>query len=199
MLAKPEQWLSKELIRYERPKSITTSGPDGKEKWSVSKEKEDAEWKLAGPGALDLQKAYDASSALYALQITDAAPGVSDADSGLDKPTTVRADTFEGWSYELKIGKAGPDNRYYARSSVTGTVPEARKPAGDEKPEDKEKADKAFAEQKELLAAKLAREQALAGRTVLIPKTAAGPLLRDRQAMLKVDTAKDKDVKKKKK
>jgi len=187
VLAKPEQWLAKELMRYERPKTITTYGPDGKEKWSVSKAKEDAEWKLAGSGTLDLQKAYDASSALYALQIADATPGVSDADAGLDKPTTVRADTFEGWTYELKIGKAGPGNRYYARSSVTGTVPEARKAPADEKPEDKEKADKAFAEQKELLTAKLAREQALAGRTVLIAKTAADPLLRDRQAMLKVD------------
>ena len=59
-------------------------------------------------------------------------------------------------------------------------VPEARKALGDEKAEDKEKADKAFAEQKELLAAKLAREQALAGRTVLVAKTAVDPLLRDR-------------------
>ena len=113
---------------------------------------------LAGPGPLDLQKAYDASSALYSLQVADAAPGVTDADAGLDKPTTVRAETFEGWTYELKIGKPAPDNRYYSRSSVTGVVPEARKALGDEKAEDKEKADKVFAEQKELLAAKLARE-----------------------------------------
>ena len=200
VVAKPEQWLSKELLRFERPKSITTFGPDGKEKWAVSKDKEDAEWKLAGPGPLDLQKAYDASSALYSLQVADAAPGVSDADAGLDKPTTVRADTFEGWIYELQIGKPAPDNRYYVRSKVTGVVPEARKAPGDEKAGDKEKADKAFAEQKEMLAAKLAREQGLAGRTVLVAKTAVDPLLRDRKALLKVDKPKDaktKDTKRK--
>lgn len=200
VVAKPEQWLSKELMRFERPKSITTFGPDGKEKWVVSKDKEDAEWKLAGPGPLDLQKAYDASSALYSLQVADAAPGVSDADAGLDKPTTVRADTFEGWTYELQIGKPAPDNRYYVRSKVTGVVPEARKAPGDEKAEDKEKADKAFAEQKEVLAAKLVREQALAGRTVLVAKTAVDPLLRDRKALLKVEKPKDakaKDAKRK--
>ena len=198
VVAKPEQWLAKELMRYERPKSIATSGPDGKQRWVVSKDKEDAEWKLAGPGPLDLQKAYDASSALYALQVADAAPGVSDADAGLHKPTTVRAETFDGWTYELQIGKPAPDNRYYARAKVTGAVPEARKAPGDEKAEDKEKADKAFAERKEALAAKLAHEQALAGRTVLITKTAADPLLRDRTAMLKVDKPKDakKDAKK---
>jgi Domain of unknown function (DUF4340) len=191
VLAKPEQWLAKELMRFERPKSITTFGPDGKENWSVAKDKEDAEWKLAGPGPLDLQKAYDASSALYALQIADAAPGVSDADAGLDNPTTVRAATFEGWTYELKIGKPAPDNRYYVRSSVTGAVPEARKAPGDEKAEDKEKADKAFADQKEALTAKLAREQAVAGRTVLVAKTAVDPLLRDRRELIKVDKPKD--------
>jgi hypothetical protein len=198
VVAKPEQWLAKELMRYERPKSIATFGPDGKQRWVVAKDKEDAEWKLAGPGPLDLQKAYDASSALYALQVADAAPGVNDADAGLDKPTTVRAETFEGWTYELQIGKPAPENRYYARAKVTGVVPEARKAPGDEKAEDKEKADKAFAEQKELLAAKLAREQGVAGRTVLITKTAADPLLRDRTAMLKVDKPKDakKDAKK---
>jgi len=191
VLAKPEEWLAKELLRYERPKSIATFAPDGKEKWSVAKDKEDAEWKLAGPGALDLQKAYDASSALYALQIVDAAPGVSDADAGLDRPTTVRATTFEGWTYELKIGKPAPDNRYYARSGVAGTVPAARTAPAGEKAEDKEKADKAFAEQKEALAAKLAREQAVAGRTVLISKTAAEPLLRDRKDLIKADKPKD--------
>jgi len=196
VVAKPEQWLSKELIRFERPKSITTFGPDGEEKWAVSKDKEDAEWKLAGPGPLDLQKAYDASSALYSLQVADAAPGLSDADAGLDKPTTVQADTFEGWTYELQIGKPAADNRYYVRSKVTGVVPEARKAPGDEKPEDKEKADKAFAEQKELLTAKLTREQALAGRTVLVAKTAVDPLLRDRKALLKVEKPQAKDAKK---
>jgi hypothetical protein len=191
VLAKAEQWLAKELVRYERPKSITTFGPDGKEKWSVAKDKEDAEWTLAGTGPLDLQKAYDASSALYALQIADAAPSVSDADAGLDRPTTVQATTFEGWTYELKIGKPAPDNRYYARSSVTGTVPEARKASGDEKAEDKEKADKAFAERKDALTAKLAQEQLVAGRTVLITKVAAEPLLRDRKDLIKVDKPKD--------
>jgi hypothetical protein len=195
VLAKPEQWLAKELVRYERPKSITTFGPDGKERWSVAKDKEDAEWKLAGTGPLDLQKAYDASSALYALQIADAAPGVSDADAGLDKPTTVQATTFEGWNYELKIGKPAPDNRYYARSSVTGTVPEARKAPEDEKAEDKEKADKAFAERKDALAAKLAHEQSVGGRTVLITKVAADPLLRDRNDLIKVDKPKDAKAK----
>ncbi len=49
---------------------------------------------------------------------------MSDADAGLDKPVTVRAQTFDGWAYELRIGKAAPEDRYYVKASVTGAVPE---------------------------------------------------------------------------
>jgi hypothetical protein len=200
VLAKPERWLVKELFRVERPKSIVALGPDGKEDWTLTKETEEGFWKLVGPGTLDLQKGTDAGSALYALPIADAAPGVSDADAGLDKPRTIRAQTYDGWTYELKIGKSAPENRYYLRSSVAGTVPQARTPPADEKAEDKEKAEKAFAERREALEAKLAREQSVAGRTVLATKTSVDALLRDRKGLLKVDAPKDakaKDAKKK--
>jgi hypothetical protein len=190
--AKPEGWLTKELMRLERPKSLTAAGPDGRERWAVNKDAEGNDWKLVGPGKLDPGKAQDAASALYGLRIADAAAGVSDADAGLDRPTVVRATTFEGWSYEVRIGKPAPKDRYYVKTRVTGTVPETRTPAADEKAEDKEKNDKAFAERKELLATKLAREKAVAGQTVLVDKSAVEPLLRDRAALL----AKPKGAKK---
>jgi len=191
--AKPQEWLAKELVRLERPKSLTAIGPDGKEKWSVFKETEAGDWKLAGStGRLDGRRAQDASSALYGLRIADAAAGVSDAEAGLDKPTLVRATTFEGWTYEVRIGKPAPQDRYYVKTSVTGAVPQERTPPADEKPEDKEKNEKAFAERKDVLAAKLARERAVAGQTVLVEKSSLEPLLRDRAALL----AKPKGAKK---
>jgi hypothetical protein len=188
--AKPHEWLAKELLRLERPKSLAAVGPDGKEKWSVSKASEAGDWKLAAAGKFDTRKAQDAASALYGLRIADAAAGVSDADAGLDKATLIRAATFEGWTYEVRIGKPAPGARHYVKTSVTGTVPEARTPAADEKPEDKEKNDKAFAERKELLAAKLAREKAVAGQTVLVESSSVEPLLRDRAALLAVEKPK---------
>jgi len=188
--AKPEDWLARELMRLERPKSLTATGPDGKEKWSVYKETDAGDWKLAGPGKLDAGKAQDAASALYALRVADAAAGTGDAEAGLDKPTTIRAATFEGWTYVVRIGKEAPGNRYYVKTSVTGAVPESRAPAADEKVEDKEKNDKAFTERKELAAAKLAREQAVADRVVLVAKSSVEPLLRDRAALLAVDKPK---------
>jgi len=184
--AKPQEWLAKELLRLERPKSLAVVGPDGRDRWSVSKDSEAGDWKLAGAGKFSTGRAQDAASALYGLRIADAAAGVSDSDAGLDKPTLVRATTFEGWGYEVRIGKPALGGRHYVKTSVTGTVPETRTPAADEKPEDKEKNDKAFAERKELLAAKLAREKAVAGHTVLVESSSLAPLLRDRAALLAV-------------
>jgi len=185
--AKPQDWLAKELLRLERPKSLIVAGPDGRERWSVSKDGEASDWKLAGAGKFNAGRAQDAASALYGLRIADAAAGVSDADAGLDKPTLVRATTFEGWTYEVRIGKPAPGGRRYVKTGITGAAPETRTPAADEKPEDKEKNEKAFTDRKELLAAKLAREKAVAGQTVLVESASLEPLLRDRAALLAVE------------
>jgi hypothetical protein len=196
--AKPQQWLSRDYLRVERLKSLTVLGPDGKERWSVARPDEASGWTWSAPGKLDGGKAQDGASALYSMQIADAATGVSDADAGLDNPTTVRAQTFEGWTYELRIGKVAPEDRYYAKASVSGIVPEKREARGDEKAEDKDKGDKAFAERQAAMKAKLAREQALGAFTVLLPKSTVEPLLRERSALVAVEKKDEKKVERKK-
>lgn len=186
VVAKPQQWLARDYLKIERIRALTVLGPDGKERWSVMRPDEAGGWKWSAPGKLDGGKAQDAASALYAMRIDDAAAGASDADAGLDRPVTVRAQTFDGWTYELRIGKRAPEDRYYARASVTGSVPEPRSPRPDEKAEDKEKEDKAFAEHQAALKAKLERERALGAYTVLLPKATVEPLLRERGALLAV-------------
>jgi hypothetical protein len=191
--AKPQQWLARDYLKVERIKSLAVLDPDGKERWSVMRPDEAAGWSWSTPGKLDGGKAQDGASALSAMQIADAAAGVSDADAGLDKPVTVRAQTFDGWSYDLRIGKAAPEDRYYAKAAVSGTVPEKRTPRADEKAEDKEKEEKAFAERQAAMKAKLEREQALGAFTVLLPKSTVDPLLRERSALV---VAEKKDAKK---
>ncbi len=192
--SKAPQWLARELARVERIQSVTAIGADGKERWSVSKDTEAGDWRLAGTGKLDPGKAQDAASALYGLQLADAAVDVSDAEAGLDQPTKIRAQTFDGWAYELEIGKPASADRYYAKSAVIGNLPDARPSAPDEKAADKERADQAFAERKAALGATLERERAVAGRTVLVARAAVEPLLRDRGALLAIDKPKEKDT-----
>jgi hypothetical protein len=192
--AKPQQWLARDYLKVERLKSLTVLGPDGRERWSVERPDEAAGWKWSGPGELDSGKVQDAAAALYSMQIADAAAGTSDPDSGLDQPTTVRAQTFDGWKYELRIGKAAPEDRYYAKASVSGAIAEKREPRAGEKSGETDKEDKAFAERQAAMKAKLEREQSLGAFTVLIPKSTVEPLLRDRGALLvaeKPDAKKD--------
>lgn len=194
--AKPQQWLARDYLKVERVKSLAVLGPDGKERWSVSRPDEASGWKWSAPGKLDGGKVQDAASALYAMQIADAVTGVSDADAGLDKSTVARAQTFDGWTYELRIGKAAPEDRYYAKASVTGAVPEKREARADEKAEDKDKADKAFGERQAAMKAKLEREQSLGAFTVLLPKSTVEPLLRERSALVAVEKKDEKGKKK---
>jgi hypothetical protein len=193
--AKPRQWLARDYLKVERLRSLTVLGPDGKERWSVERPDEASRWKWSGPGKLDGGKAQDGASALYSMQIADAAGGVSDTDTGLDRPTIVRAQTFDGWAYELRIGKAAPEDRYYAKASVSGAVPEKREARAGEKPEDRDKEDKAFAERQAAMKEKLERERSLGAFTVLLPKATVEPLLRERSALLVVE---EKDEKKRK-
>jgi hypothetical protein len=192
VVAKPQQWLARDYLKIERIRTLTVLGPDGRERWSVMRPDEAAGWTWSGPGKLDGGKAQDGASALYSMRIDDAATGASDAEAGLDKPVTVRAQTFDGWTYELRIGKPAPDDRYHVKASVTGAVPAKRIPRPDEKAEDRDKEDKAFAERQAALKTKLAREQALGAFTVLVPKSTAEPLLRERSALIAVAPKDDK-------
>lgn len=194
--AKPQQWLARDYLKVERVRSIAAVGPDGKERWAVMRPDEAAGWQWSTPGKLDGGKAQDAASALYSMQIADAAAGVSDAEAGLDKPVTVRVQTFDGWTYDLRIGKPGPEDRYYAKGTVTGTVPESRAPRTDEKAEDKEREDKAFAERQSAMKAKLERERSLGAFTVLLAKSTVDPLLREQAALVVVEKSDDQTKKK---
>jgi hypothetical protein len=185
--AKPQQWLARDYLRAERIRSLSIAGPDGKERWAIARDAESQGWKWTAPGKLDAGKAQDAVNALYSMQIADAATGVSDTDAGLDKPLVARAESFDGWIYELRIGKPAPEDRYYVRTSVSGTIPESRTAPADEKADDKEKQDKAFAERKAELAARLERQQAVSAFVVLVPKSAVEPLLRERSELVAVE------------
>jgi hypothetical protein len=196
VVAKPQNWIARDYLKVERIRSLTVLGPDGRERWTVTRPDEAAGWKWSAPAKLDGGKAQDAASALYSMQIADAAAGVSDADAGLDKPIVARVQTFEGWAYEVRVGKPAPEDRYHVKASVTGTVPEKRAPRADEKAEDKEKEDKSFAERQAVLKAKLERERSLGAFVVLLPKSSVAPLLRERAALVAVEKKDEKGRKK---
>lgn len=182
--AKPEAWLSKDLIRAERVKSITATGPDGKERFSLSRQTESYDWKLAGGGKPDLQKAQDALNPLQGMSLSDVVPDPGSAAAGLDRPIVIRAQTLDGVTYTLRLGSKPADDRYFVSISVSGEPVAARKAGKGETAEEKEKQDKAFAENRARLVERLEREKKLERWTYLVARTAVEPLLRERAQLL---------------
>ena len=177
--AKPQDWLVKDLLRVEGAKTVTSS-----KGWTATRNTEGMDWKLAGSGqAPDLQKATDLASSLGWVNLVDVVADPAKADTGLDRPVTIQAQTFDGLKYTLKVGKQ-VDSNYYLKISVAGEPAKTRTPEKNEKAEDKEKKDKAFEEQRKKLLEKVEREKKLEPWTYLVAKTSVDPLLRDRAQLM---------------
>jgi len=181
---KADLWLSKDLIRAERVKSIQSFGPDGRQRWMLVRDDDGAEWRLAGSKETpDLQKAQDASGSFSWMNLLDVVVDPAHTETGLSRAVMVKAETFDKLTYTVRIGAKTGDS-YYVALSVAGDPPKSRTPAAGEKPEDKEKKDKEFEEQRKKLVAQLEREKALEQWRYVVAKIGVEPLLRERAEML---------------
>jgi uncharacterized protein DUF4340 len=181
---KAEPWLRKELLRAERVKSVTSIGSDRRTRWTIVREQDNTDWKLAGsPGAPDLQKATDAAGAFGWMDLVDVVVDPQKTETGLSHAVTLRAETFDNLTYTVRIGDRTGDD-YYVAVAVAGEPPQTRTPAKGETAEEKEKKDKAFAEDRVRTVERLQRERALEGWRYVVGKNAIEPLLRDRAQML---------------
>ncbi len=185
---KPEQWLDRDFIKVQNPKSITLVGTEPANNWTISRETESAPWTLVGTKAgeeVDPAKAGSVANFLSNPSFTDVlAPDKPATETGLDKPSNTYDRDFDGFGYELKVGKLMETN-YPVLVSVKATLPNERKAAADEKPEDKTKLDQEFKDKQKTQREKLEKEQKLAGRPYLVAKTTVDQLLKDRSALLK--------------
>jgi len=172
----------KDLLRADGVKSVSSSR-NAKARWSVTRETESADWKFAGSKEWpDLQKATDLASSLGWVNLVDVVAD-SKADTGLDHAIVIKADTFDGLSYRLRIGNKAGDN-YYVQVTVAGDPRKTRTPAKGEKAEDKAKNDKAFDERRKKLLEQLEREKKLERWVYLVAKNGLDPLLRDRAGLM---------------
>jgi hypothetical protein len=181
------RWLQKDFVQVAAPQKIAVTGPTDAASWTVTRDDPNTAWKLADarPGEVAeesktfrLRKVFSAPTFFDVL-----APDAPPAETGLDRPTLVRIDTFDGFHYELKIGRL-IDETYPTRVSVTAELPKQRIPGRDEKPEEKMKLDADFQAQQKQLAEKLEKEQAFAGRAYLVPRVHLEQLVRERSTLL---------------
>ena len=184
---KPEGWLKREFFRIENPKTISLASSTADMNWNVARDTASDPWTLrdAKPGEqFDPGKFASIPGALANPMFADVLPNsTGSAETGLDQPSTLTAETSDNFSYVVRIGKQMGDN-FPAAVTVTAQLPKERMPGKDEKPEDKARLDQEFQTKQKQLTNKLAQEEKLNGHIYLLAKTTIDQPLKPRSALM---------------
>ncbi len=183
---KPEQWISKDFVKIEKPRAISMTFPVETNSWKMTRESESAEWKLvdAKPAEqLDPSKTSSLNSALSSPSISDVLAEPNQEALGLAKPTTIVLETFDNLHYTIKVGTKTND-AYPLMVSVSAAPPKERAPGKDEKPEDKAKLDKEFQDKQKTFNEKLTQEKALENWVYLVSSWTLDSILKERGQFL---------------
>jgi hypothetical protein len=180
------RWVSKNFFKVEKPKSITVTFPEATNSWTLTRENEFEEWKLAavkGEEKLDSGKSASVTSPFSSPSLNDVAIGLTPEQSGLNEPTVIKIATFDGFHYTVNVG-AKQDDNYLLTVAVAGNFPKERAAVADEKPEDKAKADKEFGDNLKRWQDKLATESAFGKWTYQVASWTVDALLKKRSELL---------------
>jgi hypothetical protein len=179
-------WLNKNFFKVEKPKVISVTFPEATNSWTLTRETEAGEWKLVDAKAdekLDSGKSAGVTSPFSSPTLNDVALGLAPEQAGLDKPTVIKIATFDGFEYTVNVGAKTNEN-FLLTVVVAGNFPKERPAVADEKPEDKTKADKEFADKLKALQEKLATEAAFGKWTFQVASWTVEPLLKKRSELL---------------
>jgi hypothetical protein len=186
--AKPEAWLNKDFFKVEKIRSVAVAFPVATNSWKVTRDTETGtDWKLADAKPeekLDSAKTSSFSYALSSPSFTDVLPADTKPEqTGLDKPTVITLDTFDNFTYTIKVGQKTNDNLPMV-VAITAQIPKERTAGKDEKAEDKARLDKEFKDKQKKLEDKLSQEQAYEKWVYLVSNWTVDSLLKDRAQLL---------------
>jgi hypothetical protein len=190
-------WLKKDFFHVERPKAIAVTFPVATNSWKIVKDTESGDWKFADAKAdekLDSTKASGVANPFSSPMFNDVvSAGAKPEDNGLDKPTVVTVESFDDLTYTVNVGKKAGEE-YPITMTVAANFPKERIPAKDEKPEDKDKADKAWKERQKQIEDKLKETKAFEKWTYLVPGYSVDPILKERKDLLEEKKDEKKDA-----
>ena len=178
--ADPAHWLDKTFFKADRVKTLTVTVAGAGAGWKITRDEEWGQWRpLAGGGRLDASSAVGAVNALNNLAFTDVALK-PESEAG-EKTVNVTAETFDRLVYTFKITERKTGG-YFLHGNVEGEPPQQRTPEKDEKPQDKERRDKEYAETLKKLNERIARERALAKWTYVVEAKTVEPFFKGHAA-----------------
>src|SRR5204863_1883520 len=134
---KPDRWLSKDFFKVEKLKAVSVTHTNATNSWKLTRELENGPLTLADAKPeeqLDTGKSSPVGNALSYPSFTDVvSPQGRPEDTGMDAPVVAKLDTFDGFTYSVKIGKKTAEDNYYLSISVSADLPKERTPGKDEK------------------------------------------------------------------
>jgi hypothetical protein len=179
-----DQWLNKDFVHIEKIRAVTVTYPaNATNSFKLTRENQNAEWKLDGAKTNEVVDAGKCSP------MNSCSPNFADVTSakpeqlGLDKPTVVTVETFDDFTYNIKVGAKTNDN-YPITLTVSAQFPKERATAKDEKPDEKAKLDKAFVEDQKKLQDRLTQEKAYEKWTYLVMGYSLDSILKERGQLL---------------
>ena len=185
---KPESWLNKDFFKIDRIRSVSVTHTNATNSWKLTRETESGDMKLADAKPEEQTDTGKASSAAHVLSSPSfndiASPEAKAEETGFNSPITAKIETFDDFTYNMKIGKAARDDNHYFAITVDANPAKERSPAKDEKPEDKDKLDKEFKEKAKKLEDKLKQEKTYEKWVYLVPKWNFDALLKERKDLL---------------
>jgi len=178
------EWVSREGFAIERVKTLEVKSAEAEASYRIERLVDGVDWKLGGARPaekLDISRANAAAYVLNKVEIEDLAD--PKAEVNFDKATVVSATTFDGLAYTLRLLPA-EGGKLYAKIELEGSPKRESEARKDEKPEDKEKREKAFAEELKKFEARVARERQLKDFVLVIPKSKLADTLKKRAELL---------------
>lgn len=178
-VARPGAWVARDFFKVDRIRALEVSGERGS--WKIARDEEWGQWKFAaGGGQLDPSAAVSANNALSSLSFSDV---IVDDQTGAKPALTVTAETFDNLTYTIGLAPQA-DGDFVLRFKVAGELPKTRKPESKEKPEEAEKLDKEFAENRQRLEARVMLEQVRSQWAYVVPARQLAPLLASRDQLV---------------
>lgn len=188
-VAGPGRWLSKDFFKADRVKTLAVWPANDSLRWKIARAQEWGQWKFAaGGGDLDSSAAVTAVNKLASPAFDDVAPEPKSEPAG--KPAVAIAETFDNLVYTVRFARKAKGEDYLVTFTVTGEPPQSRVPEKGEKPQDKERLDKDFADTRKRLMERVAAERALAKWTYVVAGRELEPLLKSRAEMVTPPRAK---------
>jgi hypothetical protein len=179
-------WLDKTFVVPGEAKEIAQAAWSNNPGWQVMRDDPKADWKLADPQpGEELDKSFAESLSSFAPSFTDVRPAsISPDESGLADPFKVGIKAFDGFVYDLSVGKQGPDKTRYLQLRVSADLPSVRTPDPKERQEDKKKKDEEFDKKHADLERRLEREKRFEKWIFLVPDWSVEQILKRRNEIV---------------